>query len=969
MIRLKDDLADTEAIFRSAPMTLVQFYVTIELARDVVFSLGRLGSVHFRDLNAKLTPFQRTFLNDLRNIDTIESQLAYLETIMIKHETIKGDLFVNLQADGSPLPTVSEMDDLRTKIVNFYDRIKHLDDSYNSLSASRLKLLENRHVLTTVNDFQTSHLTGEDNPGIMRRSSNDEDEDDEDEDNVALLNNRNHQLEIGMETADLEDTGFSSIAGSIDREKVPLLRKILWRTLRGNLYFHDKPINDDDFAVYDKEEKKPLEKNVFIIYIHGDFLKERVKRIINSLDGVFFDNIYGGTSARLEALNELNSKIADLDTVVSSTKNHLIAELLVLQESYADWMYCVRRERVIYDTLNKFDMDGTRRCLVGEGWIPRSDFLKIRNTLKLLVRSKSQNTVHAFESQEEISLSTENLDSTSPEPPSPSSNTLFAIDDTLNDIGSEDSEDEDSSQLVAVVNELATNRVPPTFHRTNKLTEAFQLIVDAYGIATYQEVNPGLATVITFPFMFAIMFGDIGHGIILLLISLYFVKNEVKFGSMRNKDEVFDMAFSGRYVLLLMGAFSIYTGFLYNDIFSKSLTFFNSGWKWEFPKDYDFDKDGAISLTAKRVKGYVYPIGLDWGWHGAENNLLFTNSYKMKLSILMGFIHMNYSLFFSLVNYRFFRSRVDIIGNFIPGFLFMQSIFGYLSITIIYKWTVDWIGSERQPPGLLNMLINMFLSPGSIEAQLYPGQKFVQIVLLLIALVCVPWLLLYKPLTLRRQNRIAMEMGYKDLHSQMHHDTQLHEEEQALSFELDAEEHVEINSDDEHGNDRSTSSSDDGSNHDPDQDSSSGENYRFPNDIEPLHANSVAHGEEGEGFDLGEIVIHQVIHTIEFCLNCVSHTASYLRLWALSLAHAQLSSVLWSMTIQNAFGATGAKGIVMTVILFGFWFVLTVCILVLMEGTSAMLHSLRLHWVEAMSKFFEGEGYAYEPFSFKNIDL
>ncbi|CCH59198.1 hypothetical protein TBLA_0B03580 [Henningerozyma blattae CBS 6284] len=839
-----------EAIFRSAEMSLIEFYISQEIGRDAVYTLGQLGLVQFRDLNSKIRPFQRTFVKEIRNLDNVERQYRYFFKLLLKHdiqlyedETLIESFKLTQKKDFNiesiqVSPNNSIIGDHMTNATYLETRLLEMEEAVDSLETQKADLEQYRIVLQSGDQFFESIEQG--NPELLNLSSS-----------------NGNDIETNVLSGGVLPSSVNYVTGVIAREKIGVLEQILWRVLRGNLFFKYLEIEE---PIYDSQSKTKIYKNVFIVFSHGDMIMKRIRKISESLDAKLYD-VSENEQERGAKLNKVNQSLTDLYTVLQTTLTTLQSELYAIAKELNFWFQDIAREKSVYETLNKFSSDSNRKILIAEGWVPKDQIYILQQCMDQMIAR-------------------------------------LGI---------------DSPSIIQIVE---TNKTPPTYHRTNKFTEGFQNICDCYGIAKYREVNAGLPTIVTFPFMFAIMFGDMGHGFLMFLCGLCLVLNESKIDKMK-RGEIFDMAYSGRYIVLMMGLFSMYTGFLYNDIFSLSMTFFKSGWEW--PKE-GWKEGQSIEATATGV----YPIGLDWIWHGTENALLFSNSYKMKLSIIMGFIHMSYSYMFSLVNAINFQSMIDIVGNFIPGLIFMQSIFGYLSLTIVYKWSKDWIKDGKPAPGLLNMLINMFLAPGVIDDELYRHQGKVQVVLLFLALICIPWLLIVKPLHYKLTHK------EKSIESSDDHETQHLLQSTNNNREEDGDEHLlEIEE------------------HDQDADE-----------------DEAAHG---EGFS--DLMIHQVIYTIEFCLNCVSHTASYLRLWALSLAHAQLSSVLWTMTIKIAFGVPGLLGVLMTVFLFGMWFVLTCTVLVVMEGTSAMLHSLRLHWVESMSKFFVGDGVYYTPFAFQYIDL
>lgn len=674
---------------------------------------------------------------------------------------------------------------------------------------------------------------------------------------------RDVDLEFQRDT----DVRIAHLAGSLIQDKVETFERIVFRATRGNCFTSFRPM---DSLVTDPRTGKAEQKCVFMVFFAGSTISKKIAKIAESF-GASIYQFPEKPAERDKMLKELSVEIIERQKVLRHTADSRRDLLMEIAASLPAFEGAVEREIAIMHVLNMFEGKTGRRSMEAEGWCPRSFISDIQEIVERI--------------------------GSRPNVPKP---------------------------IVNIIERAPEE--PPTHFETNKVTRAFQAIVDAYGIANYKEFNPMPFTVITFPFLFAVMFGDLGHGFLMLLFALYMVLNEKQFQKSPG-GEIFMMAFGGRYVILFMALFSMFTGLLYNDTFAMSINFFGTAYEpicdvvgkhgceaYHYSNYYLINgvqcpAPAAPCLPIYNATSRVYPFGVDPIWKQATNELAFTNSLKMKLSVVIGVIQMLFGVFLSGLNHVYYRNWISFVHEFVPQVLFMCSIFGFMVACMFIKWTT-YYRNTHCAPSILGTFIDMFLDFGVVKPEsgcdaggFFEGQSGLEKVLIIVSFLSVPWMLFTKPLLMKRKHA-AKTKGYKSAEG--------------------------------------------------------GDGDEFS----PPLVDHGGHG--GHDFDFAEEMVHQIIHTIEYVLGTVSNTASYLRLWALSLAHAQLSTVFWEkVMVDNMVSGN----FLVIIIAFMVWTCCTFAVLMIMESLSAFLHALRLHWVEFQNKFYQATGRKFVPFRFRVVDL
>ena len=228
------------------------------------------------------------------------------------------------------------------------------------------------------------------------------------------------------------------------------------------------------------------------------------------------------------------------------------------------------------------------------------------------------------------------------------------------------------------------------------------------------------------------MFGDYGHGSLLFVVGIFLVLMNDKL-----KNTAAAEACRLRYMLTMMGFFSMYNGLLYNEFFAIPNDWFGSCFNTSvrtctttmtnpsacnavyWPKGCT--PDPVAGTNPDCLNECVYPFGTDPAWYLSDNLLTFTNSMKMKISVIIGILHMSMGVITKGANAIYFKRWVVLFSEVLTGLVIMLGLFGWMDILIFAKWSYVMepysydptnIATIGNAPSIITVMINNFLGGG-----------------------------------------------------------------------------------------------------------------------------------------------------------------------------------------------------------------------------------------------------------------
>ena len=893
--------------------------------------------LEFIDINENNLEAKKSFLPLIKRCENMEVKLNDLEkfanefNIPIEHYKEYNEFKTALSKDQAKREVKDNtyFDFTENEILEEYKTVCDLYESYNKIKENLIIEIQRKITLEKYFSLTAATIIDQNNPRSRKKSIPAY------ESNKNIINNvLNQSISNASVDSIVRENQYEPITGLCYASDELRMKRMIFRVS------HDKVLCTFFEAEFPEEFNPKEPMKIFVMFCPKiDYLIAKMIKVCEVYNCPRFDIPENYVGHVMEILPDIFEKILEHKNYLLEAKKTLksyLEDYILIKKKLQLYKIYFKREKLVFLNLAKCNCGDN--FIDGEIWVLQKNFEKLKHELNSRV-------------------------------------------------------DDDSIATFIDVKDYGMER--PTYIDVNEFTYPFQEIVNQYGIPNYHEINPGYFTIITFPFLFGIMFGDVGHGLILFFITLYLFnlanKNRKKQGPINSdelpfindkknnnsreinildspEDSMLKSFVQYRYFFLLCSIFGIFCGFMYNEFFAIPLNLFGTCYTSKKNGELILSKEHRINAPDKKC---VYPVGLDPSWIGTVNELTYTNSLKMKLSIIVGVLHMMLGIFIRGINNINAKNHTAFYFEFIPQFLFMGLMFGYLISMIFYKWGTDYDSNTHEAPSLLTIMINMAIKLGEIDGkplfESFMGfsQESINRLILFICVLLIPVMLLVKPINFYMRKVKTKGIKYRN------------DGVSLIKNENKNDDNINININDNNNiNNDYDINNDDNMNLNNSGDYSlslSQESAIKPNELysELYATQKIKYKEEAKTkYQFIELFIGQLIEVIEYVLGTVSNTASYLRLWALSLAHTALSHVFIEKTfigyIQNDH-TNIASSVIGVFIYFLVFLFATAFILIFMDAMECVLHTLRLHWVEFQNKFYKGDGYLFRPFSFKNI--